>query len=120
MVIVDGLTFSAKARELGPAVLDWWHTLWQNEQAPFPVRLRASELIVERGFGKAASTIDINVNHRPLNTLTIEELEAIANGEQPRFPIALDTDVPPSTSVSDDGVIEASFTTIATTDCETQ
>lgn len=109
MVLQDGKTFAAKARELGVEVLQFWDGLWRDEKAPLPMRLRASELIVERGFGKAASTLDINVNDtRQLNTLTIEELEAIANGEQPRFPITMDD----SSSVHDGEVIEAVFTTL--------
>jgi len=116
MVLQDGKTFAAKARELGADVLHFWDGLWRDENAPLPMRLRASELIVERGFGKAASTLDINVNDaRQLNTLTIEELEAIANGEQPRFPIAMDG----SPTSHDDGVIEADFTTVDTTAGET-
>jgi len=105
MVIVDGMTFTAKARELGPAVLEWWDTIWRDEKHPIPVRLRASELIVERGYGKAVSVIDMSITHsRPLVTLSVEELEAIASGEQPRFPIAVEGEA-----------IEAVFTTVDTT-----
>jgi hypothetical protein len=101
----DGMTFAAKARQLGPAILQFWDDLWRDETAPFPIRLRASELIVERGHGKAVSVIDMNVTHsRPLVTLSVEELEAIANGEQPRFPIAVEGEV-----------IEAAFTAVDTT-----
>jgi hypothetical protein len=109
LTLTDGVTFAAKARELGPAILDFWDALWRNEAAPLPVRLRASELIVERGHGKAVSVIDMSItNSRPLVTLSVEELEAIASGEQPRFPIAVEGEV-----------IEATFTTVDTTDDET-
>ena len=108
MVIVDGMTFTAKARELGPAVLEWWDQVWRDEDHPLNVRLRASELIVERGFGKAFSTLDININERQLTSLTFEELEALALGEQPRFPIALEQG----------DVVDASFPTVTTTEAE--
>ena len=99
------MTFAAKARQLGPAILQFWDELWRNEAAPLPIRLRASELIVERGHGKAVSTLDVNVTHnRPLETLSIDELEAIAQGHQPRLPVTINGEA-----------IEAEFTTIDTT-----
>jgi len=53
-----------------------------DEAAPWPVRLRASELIVERAHGKAVSLIDMQVTHnRPLESMTVDELEAIAAGD---------------------------------------
>jgi hypothetical protein len=111
IVIADGITLAAKARELGPAILEFWDSLWRDEKHPLPVRIRASELIVERGYGKAVSTLDVNVTHRrPLTSLTVEELEAIAHGEQPRLPVTINGEA-----------IEAVFsdaTTVDTTDDE--
>lgn len=106
MVLQDGKTFAAKARELGPEILNFWDGLWRDEKAPLPMRLRASELIVERGFGKAANTLDINVNDsRAVTSLSIEEMERILAGEQPRFNL-----------IDHDGeIVDAEFTTVTTT-----
>jgi hypothetical protein len=108
MATIDGIKFADMARQLGPAVMEWWDQVWRDERHPVPVRLRASELIVERGYGKAPLNIDVNVN-RPLNTLSREELMAIA-GAQPQLTDERDDD--------DDDVIEASFTTVSTTETE--
>lgn len=105
----DGMTFARRAREMGPAVLEWFNELWQDETVLLSTRISAAKEILDRGFGKAVSTLDINVSDtRQLNTLTIEELEAIAHGEQPRFPIAVDGEV-----------IDAEFTASPTTVDET-
>mgnify|MGYP000726773654 CR=1 FL=1 len=70
------------AREEAPQCLALWVRAVADETAPWPVRLRASELIVERAHGKAVSLIDMQVTHnRPLESLTVEELEAIAAGD---------------------------------------
>lgn len=100
LVLDDGATFAKKARELGPAILDFWDQLWRDEKTPLPIRMRASENIVDRGHGKAQGTLDVNVTlNRPLESLTMEQLEAIAAGEPPRLPISEPGDV-----------IEAEFT----------
>jgi hypothetical protein len=89
----DGKTFAAMAREEAPQCLALWVRAVADEAAPWPVRLRASELIVERAHGKAVSLIDMQVTHsRPLESMTVEELEAIAAGtdQAPSAPLQLD------------------------------
>ena len=77
--LADGTTLAQKARQLGPAILEFWDELWRDESVPLPVRIKASENILERGYGKAVSTIDLSVTeNRPARALTMQELEAIA------------------------------------------
>jgi hypothetical protein len=108
MVLMDGKTFAAKARELGPAVLEFWNDLYRDEEAPLPMRLRASELIVERGYGKAQQNVNISVDERPITTLTEQELMALI-GEQPVLPALR----------AEGNVIDADFTTVTTTEEQT-
>jgi hypothetical protein len=84
---VDGMTIAQMARQRGPKCIELWERAMDDEQIPWPVRLRASELMMDRGFGKAVSVIE--THSRPIQSLTREELEAIASGETPRLPITI-------------------------------
>lgn len=89
--LYDGKTFAAMAREEAPQCLALWVRAVADESAPWPVRLRASELIVERAHGKAVSFVDMQLTtERPLRSLTDEELAAIASGAAPRLPAMLE------------------------------
>jgi hypothetical protein len=88
MRIYDGLTLAQMAREYGPECIDLWVKAMRDEELPWPVRLKASEYIVDRGYGKAVSIIE--TQSRSLQSMTLAELEAIARGEQPRFPITIE------------------------------
>lgn len=93
------MTLSQMARLHGPKCIELWVKAMQDESVPWATRLRASELIVERGHGKAISIIDMQVTqHRPLHSLTTQELEAIAAGDLPRLPVTIDGE---SVAVSD-------------------
>src|SRR5579863_4582293 len=59
----DGKSFAQMAAEHAPQCLELWVRAVNDEEAPWPVRIRASELIVERAYGKAASVIDMQVTH---------------------------------------------------------
>ncbi len=76
--VYDGLTLAAAARQLGPECLHFWHRAMRDEELPMKERLRASELIVERGYGKAVSTLEVRVD-RPIEQLSRSELMAIAS-----------------------------------------
>lgn len=81
----DGKSFAQMAQEHAPECMALWVRAMGDEDAPWPVRIRASELIVERAFGKAASVIDMQVTHnRPLTALTDEELLRIITAEPAR------------------------------------
>jgi hypothetical protein len=75
----DGKSFAQMAQEEAPECLDLWVRARDDENVAWPIRLRASELIVERAYGKAASVIDMQVIHtRPLSTMSDDELLRIA------------------------------------------
>lgn len=93
MRIYDGLTLSQMARKHARTCVALWLRAVRDEQLPFPVRLKASELIMDRGYGKAVSVIE--THSRPIESLTLAELEAIAAGEQPRFPVTIEGEAVP-------------------------
>lgn len=86
--LYDGMTISQMARTRGPECLELWSSAMRDERNPWPVRLRASELIMDRGYGKAVAVIE--THSRPIHSLSREELELIASGELPRLPITLE------------------------------
>ena len=96
--IYDGMTLAQMARKLGPECLDLWTRAMRDEGLAWPIRLKASEYIMDRGFGKAVSVIE--TTPRSLVSLSADELEAIAAGESPRLPITFEgeaAEVLPST-----------------------
>ena len=85
----DGKSFSQIAREHAPKAIALWVQCLGDDSVPWPTRIRASELIVERAHGKAVSVIDMNVTaNRSIVALTTDELEAIVAGELLSLPIA--------------------------------
>ena len=89
----DGKSFSQMAAEHAPECLDLWVRAVSDENAPWPIRIRASELIVERAYGKAASVIDMQVTHnKPLTSMTDEELLRILDAEMDRPALTIDAD----------------------------
>jgi hypothetical protein len=87
----DGKSFAQMAAEHAPQCLDLWVRAVGDENAPWPIRIRASELIVERAYGKSASVIDMQVTHnRPLSAMTDDELLRIVSGEPSRTPVTID------------------------------
>lgn len=99
MKLYDGMTLAQIARLHGPRCIELWVKAMQDESVPWATRIRASELIIERGHGKAISVIDMQVTqNKPLHALTTQELEAIAAGDLPRLPVTIDGE---SVAVSD-------------------
>lgn len=93
------MTVAQIARLHGPRCIELWVRAMEDESVPWAARIRASELVMERGHGKSISVIDMQVTqHRPLNALTTQELEAIAAGDLPRLPVTIDGE---SVAVSD-------------------
>jgi hypothetical protein len=89
--LYDGMTVAQMCRLQGPRSVEFLTRVRDDESAPLPSRIRAVELLLDRGFGRAVSIVDMQVTtHRSLTSLSTEELEAIARGESPRLPITLD------------------------------
>lgn len=98
MRLHDGMTISALARQRGPECIELWTQAMRDERNPWPVRLRASELIMDRGFGKAVSIIE--THSVPIQALSRDELRRIAAGELPRLPVTIDNDTGEVTSTA--------------------
>jgi hypothetical protein len=89
--LYGGMTLAQMARKRTPECLALLTKAMQGEDVPWPVRVRAAEILLDRGHGKAVSVVEMNVTHnRTLADLTMDELHALAAGEQPRMPITFD------------------------------
>lgn len=64
----------AICRDISPEVVQFWVTTMRNAEEKAADRLRASENIMERAYGKAAQNINANVNdQRTIDTSTLTE-----------------------------------------------
>ena len=89
--LFDGKTLAQLAREATPECVALLKGCITDEEQKMSDRLRAAELMLDRGWGKAVSVIDMTVTQsRNVRSLSNEELEAIARGESPRLPITVD------------------------------
>jgi hypothetical protein len=88
MRLYDGYTLSELARKRTPECINLLVRAMQGEDVPWPVRVRATEILLDRGHGRAVSLVEMNVTHnRDITSLTRDELRAIAAGHVPSTPI---------------------------------
>jgi hypothetical protein len=90
--IYDGMTLAQMARQHGPACLQFLRRAMDDEAVPWKDRIRASEIILDRGFGKAVATVEVR-DARPIESLSRQELMLIASGAMPPLPITIDGEV---------------------------
>jgi hypothetical protein len=83
------MTLAQMARQHGPACLALLARARDDENVPWKDRIRASEIILDRGYGKAVSTLEVR-ELRPIQSLSRSELMAIASGVNPQLPITID------------------------------
>jgi len=103
--LYDGMTLAQMARKRTPKCLELLERAMEDESCPWAVRVRASEILLDRGHGRAVSVIEMSVTHeRPITSLTRDELRAIAAGQAPRTPIVIDAEV------SEAGLVTADVT----------
>lgn len=89
--LFDGMTVAQIARKSTPRAIALLERAMDEEAAPWAVRIRAAEILLDRGHGKPVSVVEMQVNHtRDIATLTRDELRAIAAGHAPRTPITFD------------------------------
>lgn len=103
--IYDGMTLAQMARQQGPACLALLARARDDENVPWKDRIRASEIILDRGYGKAVSTLEVR-DVRPIESLSRSELLAIASGIAPQLPITVDgeaVEVRPTANVTAQG-----------------
>lgn len=100
MPIYDGKTLAQLARQHGPACLQFMRRAMDDEGVPWKDRIRAAEIILDRGYGKAVSTLEVR-DVRPIQSLTRSELMAIASGVNPQLPITIDGEAVEVSSTAD-------------------
>jgi hypothetical protein len=76
----------AECRKAAPLAVQTLLDIMQFEQQP-SVRVRAAELILDRGYGKATQTVEMNVK-RDIKELSDNELYAIASSARIAFEAA--------------------------------
>jgi uncharacterized protein (UPF0147 family) len=62
------------------SAVELWKQIVEDETVPHPIRLRASELIVDRCWGKATERIDASVDIREPAWLSVLRRAAVVNG----------------------------------------
>lgn len=78
--VVDGVHVPTLARSYGPEAVETLAKIMRNEEAPPNARVKAAEVLLDRGFGKAPAIIH-NIGHRSPREYTDEELIAILSGQ---------------------------------------
>lgn len=58
----NGKTMAQIARDMTPDVARVLHEATTREDVPWPVRVSASQYLADRGWGRAAQTLDVNMN----------------------------------------------------------
>jgi hypothetical protein len=92
--LYDGMTLAQLARQRTPKCLELLERAREDEACPWAVRVRASEILLDRGHGRAVSVIEMSVTHeRSITSLTRDELRAIAAGQVPPTPITIEGEV---------------------------
>jgi hypothetical protein len=102
--LVDGKTLAQYAREYTvEAVQVLAQVLRDNRHKPSD-RLKAAEYLLDRGWGKAVSVVQMEVNGTTeIRELTREALLALANGHTPALPVTIDGEaIPVSETVRDE------------------
>lgn len=79
--VANGRTLAQLARSQTEEMLRILVEQAQNPKNDPNVRMKAAQYVLDRGWGRAASNMEINVNHKDVRTLSTRELEAIAAGE---------------------------------------
>ena len=84
-------------RKMTPDVVELLHTIIKGEHPDANVsdQLKAAQLVLDRGYGRAVSVVEMSVTTQPreLKALTREELIRLANGEVLSLPVTVDGEV---------------------------
>lgn len=81
-------------RQMTVDVVALLHTIVKGDHPDATVgdQLKAAQLVLDRGFGRAVSVVEMNVNHqsREIRTLSHEDLVRLANGEVLALPVTVE------------------------------
>lgn len=86
--VVDGVHVPEIARQHSPRAIEVLAKIMDDESAPHSARVRAAEVILDRGFGKAVQSIHSTQRSpsSPATEYSDAELKAIIDGETSRQP----------------------------------
>ena len=94
--LVDGKTLAQYAREHTPEAIDVILGVLRDESARTQWRLKAAEYLLDRGWGKAVSVVQMEVSDtHEIRDLTRDALLALANGQTPTLPVTVDGEAIP-------------------------
>ena len=80
MVLSNGRNMAAACRRLTPDVIKLLHEVITSETAAIPHRLRASEIVLDRAYGRPQQNIEIG-GKRPTRSLSDQALMALAGAD---------------------------------------
>lgn len=87
----NGRTLAAMARENTVEAIELIHSVIVDPAQKTGDRLKAAEYMLDRGWGKAVSVVQMDINDTTeIRELTRNALLAIANGHAPNFPVTID------------------------------
>ena len=87
----NGRTLAAMARENTVEAIELIHSVIVDQAQKTSDRLKAAEYMLDRGWGKAVSVVQMEVNDTTeIRELTRDALVAIANGHAPHLPVTID------------------------------
>jgi hypothetical protein len=79
--IVDGVHVPTLARQFGPEAIKVLAEIMQDREMPPAPRVRAAEVLLERGFGKPQAVVEIKTHQRDPSEYTDDELAAALDGD---------------------------------------
>lgn len=89
--MVNGKTLAQYAREHTLEAVEVIVGVVRDEQQKTSDRLKAAEYLLDRGWGKAVSVVQMEVNDTTeIRELTRDALLALANGHTPNMPVTID------------------------------
>lgn len=92
--LVNGRTLASYAREYTVEAVQVLAEVLRDPQQKACDRLKAAEYLLDRGWGKAVSVVQMEVNDTAeIRELTREALLALANGHAPALPVTIDGQV---------------------------
>ena len=89
--LVNGKTLAQVAREHTLEAIELIRGVIVDPSQKTCDRLKAAEYMLDRGWGKAVSVVQMEVNdHTEIRELTREALLALASGKAPHLPVTID------------------------------
>ena len=92
----NGRTLAAMARVNTVEAIELIHSVIVDQSQKTSDRLKAAEYMLDRGWGKAVSVVQMEVNDTTeIRELTRDALVALANGHAPHLPVTINGEAIP-------------------------